>query len=435
MVPDSRYNAKVPVLLGTNILEQFLDMSREKLGHRFLQASKLHTPWHLSFRCMVLREKELARKKNRLGVVKSAENRNIIVQPNSILIDRVIDYKPTCAMLQSIEGSDVTTLLDIAPTLVNFQSKRTGFVDVHLSNVTTQTVVIPPHAVLCELQPVTLASGEEREEAAAELKSYMDKIHISSKVLTDHEVQRFEALLKCCPDIFSCSDTDVGHSTRVRHQINVTNEIPFKERHRYIPPGMYSQVREHLQQVLDSGVIRPSHSPWSSNVVLVKKKDGSLRLCIDFRQLNSRTVKDSYALPRIEELLDALAGSKYFSVLDMKSGYHQIELAEDHKERTAFTVAPLGFFKYNRMAMGLENAPATYQRLVEECLGDLHLTVCLVFLDDIIIFSDTFEDHLDRIERVLLRLRECGLKLNPKKCSFCQEKVKLFGTSSLQMGW
>ena len=111
----------------------------------------------------------------------------------------------------------------------------------------------------------------------------------------------------------------------------------------------------------------------------------------------------------------------------MKSGYHQIELAEEHKERTAFIVAPLGFFEYNRMAMGLANGPATYQRLMEECLGDLHLKVCLVFLDDIIIFSDTFEEHLDRIERVLLRLRECGLKLNPKKCSFCQEKVKYVG--------
>ena len=104
VVPDSRYNAKVPVLLGTNILEQFLDMSREKFGHSFLQAAKLHTPWYLSFRGMVIREKELARRKNRLGIVNSAENRNIIVQPNSTLIfqgvvDRAIAYKPTCAML------------------------------------------------------------------------------------------------------------------------------------------------------------------------------------------------------------------------------------------------------------------------------------------------------------------------------------------------
>jgi transposase InsO family protein len=148
---------------------------------------------------------------------------------------------------------------------------------------------------------------------------------------------------------------------------------------------------------------------------------------VDYRQLNARTVKDAYALPRIEELLDTLAGSKYFSVLDLKSGYHQVEVREEHKERTAFTVAPLGFFEYNRMAMGLANAPATYQRLMEECLGDLHLKVCMVFLDDIIVFSDNFDEHLIRVEQVLDRLRLCGLKLNPKKCSFCQDKVRYVG--------
>ena len=122
---------------------------------------------------------------------------------------------------------------------------------------------------------------------------------------------------------------------------------------------MYNQVRGHLQQMLDSGIIRHSHCPWSSSVVWVRKKDGSLRQCVDFRQLNAKTNKDSYALPRIEELLDALAGSKYFTVLDLKSGYHQVEIVEEHKERTAFTIVPLRFFEYNRMAMGLANAPAT----------------------------------------------------------------------------
>ena len=147
----------------------------------------------------------------------------------------------------------------------------------------------------------------------------MDKAQISSDVLTAQGVRQLAELLRSCPDNFAHSDTDVGHTTRVRHPINVTNEIPFKERHLYIQTGMYHQFRDHLQQLLDSGVIRHSHSPWSSNVVLVKKKDGTLRLSIDFRQLNSRTVKDSYAQPRIEEILDALADSKYFSVLGMKS--------------------------------------------------------------------------------------------------------------------
>ena len=157
------------------------------------------------------------------------------------------------------------------------------------------------------------------------------------------------------------------------------------------------------------------------------KKDGKLRMCIDYRQLNNRTIKDSYALPRIEDLLDCLGGNKYYSVLDMKSGYYQVEIEETHKERTAFTVGPLGFFEYNRMPFGLSNAPATYQRLMEDCLGDLHLNICLVYIDDLIVFSKSFEEHIRRLELVLHRLGECGLKLAPQKCEFFKRKVKYVG--------
>ena len=116
------------------------------------------------------------------------------------------------------------------------------------------------------------------------------------------------------------------------------------------PPAMIDEVRAHLEQLAASGIIRESHSPWASNVVLVRKRDGSLRMCVDYRQLNKRTIRDSYALPRAEELLDTLSGSKYFTVLDMKSGYHQVELLEEHKCRTAFTVGPLGFWEFNRLS-------------------------------------------------------------------------------------
>ena len=122
----------------------------------------------------------------------------------------------------------------------------------------------------------------------------------------------------------------------MKHRIELTDEVPFKQRHRRIPPSMYEEVKNHLHQLLASSVIRKSHSPWASNVVLVRKKDGKLRVCIDFRQLNARTIKDSYALPIIEEILECLAGSKYFSVVDMKFGYHHIENEESHKEQTAF---------------------------------------------------------------------------------------------------
>ena len=115
---------------------------------------------------------------------------------------------------------------------------------------------------------------------------------------------------------------------------------------------MYSEVRDHLRQLLDAGIIRRSQSPWASNIVLVRKKDSSLRLCVDFRQLNRRTVKDAYALPRIDELLEGLGGNKFYSVLDMKSGYHQVEIEEEHIPYTAFTVGPLGFFEYTILPYG-----------------------------------------------------------------------------------
>ena len=150
-------------------------------------------------------------------------------------------------------------------------------------------------------------------------------------------------------------------------------------------------------------------------------------MCVDYRMLNTRSVKDAYALPKIEEIFDVLQGSKYFSTIDMKSGYHQVEVEESHKERTAFSVANLGFYEYVKMPFGLTNSPATYQRLMEECLGDLNMTICVIYLDDLIIFSDTFEEHLRRLNLVLTRLKECNLKLSPEKCFFIQDKVPFLG--------
>ena len=167
---------------------------------------------------------------------------------------------------------------------------------------------------------------------------------------------------------------------------------------------MLSEVRNHLQDLLAADIIRPSYSPYASNIVVAREKGNSLRMCIDFRELNKRTIRDSYALPRIDEILDSLSGAKYFTVLDMKSGYHQIEIEESHKARTAFTVGLLGFWEFNRLPFGLNNSPATYQRVRENCLGDLHTTICFIYLDDLIIYNDTFEEHLERLEKVFEHL-------------------------------
>ena len=145
--------------------------------------------------------------------------------------------------------------------------------------------------------------------------------------------------------------------------------------------------------------------------------------------MNNKTVKDAdaYSLPRIEETIDTLAGSKYFSKLDLRSGYWQVGVKEADKHKTAFSVGPLGFFECNRMAFGLTNAPATFQRLMERCMGELHLKECLIYLDDIIIFSKSFDEHLLRLENVFRQLEEHGLKLKSSKCEFFRTKVQYLG--------
>ena len=179
--------------------------------------------------------------------------------------------------------------------------------------------------------------------------------------------------------------------------------------------------------MLDVRAIRRFNSPWASPVVLVCKKDGSLRFCIDLRKLNARTIKDAYSLPRIEDALDSLNGACIFTSLDLKSGYWQVELDEASIPLTAFTVEPLGFYECIRMPFGLTNAPATFQRLMESCLGDLHLEWCIIYLDDIIIFSKNPDDHLTWLRGVFERLAKVGLKLKPSKCEFFRSSLKYLG--------
>lgn len=435
IVPASNYNTRVPLLLGTNVLSQFLDLYTKSYGNKLLQTAGLHTPWYLCFRSMLHRDKELKRRDHVLGIVKSAENKNITLLPNTTktiagFVDKGLNYPTTCALLQPTLNSVITDDLDLCPSLITYQGTGKGFIDVTISNCSTRTVTIPPKSIVCEIQPVKIEDEVKvpnPTQRSQHETNILNDVKISSDSLSQEKQTELENLLLKYKDVFSQGDTDIGHYQGIQHKIELTDETPIKQRFRRIPPAMYEEVREHLKQLAACGVIRPSHSPWSSPVVLARRKDGKIRMCVDYRALNNKTIKDSYALPRIDEVLDSLAGAKYFSVVDMKSGYYQVEIAEPHKSRTAFTVGPLGFWEHNRLPFGLSNAPATYQRIMENCFGELHLKICFIYLDDLIIFSDTFEEHLERLELILLRLRECGLKLSAKKCSFLQQKVKYIG--------
>ena len=196
------------------------------------------------------------------------------------------------------------------------------------------------------------------------------------------------------------------------HAIDVGNHKPIKQPPRRVPVAFTAEEENILKQMEQQGIIRPSTSPWASPIVLVRKKSGKIRSCVDYRQLNAVTVKDAFPLPRVSDCLDAVAGATLFSCFDVTSGYHQIPVRGSDVPKTAFCTK-YGLFQYTSMPMGLTNSPATFQRLMEIALRGLQWHTCLIYLDDIVVFGTNFEEHLNRVEEVLDRLQVAGLKLKP----------------------
>ena len=254
----------------------------------------------------------------------------------------------------------------------------------------------------------------------------LEKLDLSGlEAWPPEQAEQARSLLKEYHDIFSLEKRDMGHTNATKHKIvlKYPDTLPFKERFCRIPPPQLDEVREHLKLMLDAGVIRPSNSPWCNAVVLVRKKDGSLCFCIDFRKLNSLTVKDSHPLPCICETLESLTGAAHFSTFDMNSGFWQVPMDEESKQYTAFTLGSMGLYECESMPFGLCNALPTFQRLMQNCLGKLNLTYCLIYLDDVIVFSDMPDEHLRRMRVVFNRLCEHGLKLKPSKCEIFKLEI------------
>ena len=207
------------------------------------------------------------------------------------------------------------------------------------------------------------------------------------------EKEQLYVLLQEYADVFCFKSNELGRTSVLRHHINTGNASPIHQLPRRVPQARREEVRRLLREMPDNGIIEPSDSSWSSPVVLAKKKDGSLHFCVDYRKVNAVTRKDAYPLPRVDDTLDTLGGSKFFTTLDLASGYWQVEVATEDRPKTAF-VTPEGLFQFKVMPFGLCNAPATFQRLMDRVLGGLKWSSCLVYFDDIIVIGSTFSEHL-----------------------------------------
>ena len=219
-------------------------------------------------------------------------------------------------------------------------------------------------------------------------------------------------------DVFALESNELGCTSAIKHEIHIENSEPFKEWFWHIPPPLLEEVHTSIRDMPEMGAIHPSQSPWCNAIVLVQKKDGTLHFCVDFRCLNMQMKKDSYPLPHIQKALESMVGSAHFSSMDFKLGFWQIKMAPESQQYTAFMVGNLRFYRFTRMLFRLCNVPMMFQHLMQNTLEELDLMYCMIYLDDIIVFGRTEEEHLEHLCIMFERFREFKLKLKPSKCSF-----------------
>src|SRR6266480_1500917 len=244
--------------------------------------------------------------------------------------------------------------------------------------------------------------------------------------LNEKQQEKFTKLVQGYEGIFAKNSKDLGRTSLAKHTIDIEDHKPFKEIAYRVNPFKKEVIEKEIRDMLEKGVIRRSNSPWSSPVTLVLKPNGKWRFCIDYRKLNEITRKDNHPLPRIDTILEKFGGSKWFSTMDMASGYWQIEMEEQDIEKTAF-ITHEGLYEWVVMPFGLTNAPATFQRTMQLVLGELFYTIAPVYIDDIIVHSETFGNHLNDLEQVFERIKKANLKLGPEKCKFCFGEIKFLG--------
>ena len=332
--------------------------------------------------------------------------------------------------LQLFEPAVHLTELNVANTIVKL-NEPTGF---SITNTSKSGIKIKSGTVLGTFSDINIIEGQPLPHIrnvsvnnTGQLPEHVHNLFERSKVgLPELEQGKLFDILCQYSDVFAEHDLDLGCYSNIKHEINTENAVPTRLRMRRTPIHFQEEEEKHLKKLLDIGVIEPSNSEWAAAPVLIRKKDGSVRYAIDYRALNNVTVKDAFPLPLIEDCFDSLSGVQYLSGLDLASGYYQVEVADQDKQKTAF-ITRYGLYQHTRMGFGLCNAPATFQRAMQAVLQGLNWRVVLAYLDDVIVLGQSFDEHLDNLRAVFERFRANNLKLKPRKCELFRRQLKFLG--------
>ena len=301
------------------------------------------------------------------------------------------------------------------------QMQETSHLEEEAADFAWDVAPLEPPAAVRVVASDTSGGGDEPPE---HMRPLYENIRVELPSGTREELG---GLLSGFEEIFSKGDHDLGRTKTEVHCIPTGDARPVRLPPRRVPEAHRRDVEEQIQQYLELGIAERCTSAWAAPLVIVRKKDGSNRICVDYRSLNAVTEKDAHPLPRIADSLDALRSASVYSSVDLTRAYHQVEVRPEDRDKTAFVTGQGHHLRFVTMPFGLCNAPGTFQRLMEKVLHGLLYRCVLVYLDDIIVYSRTLADHLGHLRQVFHRIQEHGLKLKPKKCALFQEEVCYLG--------
>ena len=322
------------------------------------------------------------------------------------LLDSYRHYNPDHTLLLEPRKTELMQPLVAARVVVNFTS---AVVPILVSNISAERVTIPKVST-------TDAGSAPSPDPVAEAMKNADKSRVPEQRVL------LERLLRKHASAFAAGPTDLGRTSLMYHRIDIGDSGPVRPPMRRVPHEHILVLKAEVNKLQRAAAVVPSTSPFASQTILVKKKDGSMGLCIGYGKLNAVTKKDAHPLPRIEDIFDTLTGSKYFCTVDLAMGYHQVEVHPEDREKTAYSTH-FGLFQYNVITFGLATAPATFMRLMTIVFSGMLYMTCLAYLDDIIVFGRNYIEMLGRLDTALERLKQANLKLKPSKCAFGKTSV------------
>ena len=430
-VIDTKLSGDIPIILGTDFIRAnklILDTARAMLkqvsanGREvevYLGGDGKYTTLLKRFPCYAKSETKLSPNQLTYVSLTSKISNEISLfegeHNNSIMLVEDENCSKGWSILPGVV--DTTTSIGVYVSSSSSHSIKQGS---RVGSITSMLVLSAPEDRSVLLG--TTDTADEKEQTTVDWKKIGDQLdHLSTE-----GKNKVMALLKSHEGVFSTGDDDIGLMGLTEHQIRLSDDTPIYQKPRRLPDPVSREIDAQCEELQLLDIIEPSSSPWSSPVVPVRKKDGSIRLCIDYRRLNAVTVPDRFPLPNLTDAVFGLSGAKYFSSLDLVRGYYQLPLAAESRPITAFST-PRGHFQFKRLSFGLRNAPGAFQREMTRILDIFPHDRVIVYIDDVLIISNSLEEHEQLVSKVLATLEAHGVKIKPGKCTWFASEVEYLG--------